>query len=153
MAFRSPPIAITLTQQSFYSSGTFLGVQTENSSTPTSKLITIVPNTGRQSVSRELFETYEAPSYHEWHCQEMMSSTVWTIAELPATNPVNSPSSGRKSDGIALNPLSRQAITEARQFLILTTSGLSTATMPQPVDLFSGELDVEKAAAIILSQN
>lgn len=151
--FRSPPVALNLTRRSFYSSGTFLGFQTENSATATTKLITIVPNIGHQSVRRETFETYDAPSYTEWHSQYTISGEVWATAELPATNPVNSPAYERKGDSIALNPLSRQATTEARQFLILSTEGLSVAVMPRPVDLFSGELDVEKAKGITLSQH
>ncbi|EIW68747.1 hypothetical protein TREMEDRAFT_63207 [Tremella mesenterica DSM 1558] len=153
--YRFPPqhLQLRLADHSFYSSGTFIGVQHPTSSpTPVSQLTFFVPNPGRQSSGRENFENYEPSVLQEWPVQDEISSQVWTIVEAHSTNPAFSPPSLRRTDGIAVSPLPRQSTTEARQFLILATSGLFWAVQPRPVDMLQSSLDSEKDAGVNIAR-
>ncbi|WWD22088.1 hypothetical protein CI109_106577 [Kwoniella shandongensis] len=148
---RSPPSlsSTPLATQSFYSSGTFIAVQHDTAAPlPQTHLTFTIPHSGRQSALRENYEAFEAPAFQEWTTTELIPSQVWSIVELPSTNPANSPPSLTKSDGIALNPLARQATTEARGFLVLATSGLFWVNQPRPIDMLQSDLELEKEIAI-----
>ncbi|WVR04455.1 hypothetical protein IAU60_001458 [Kwoniella sp. DSM 27419] len=136
-------------EQSFYSSGTFIAVQHDTAAAlPQTQLSFAVPNCGRQSAVRENFETLESAVLQEWFTTEIIPSQVWTIVEMPSTNPAYCPRSQLKPDGIALNSLSRQATSQAREFLVLATSGLFWVSQPRPIDMLSSDLEIEKDAAI-----
>nr|XP_019008734.1 nuclear pore complex protein Nup155 [Kwoniella pini CBS 10737]OCF47515.1 nuclear pore complex protein Nup155 [Kwoniella pini CBS 10737] len=148
-----PPITsqanLPVSSQSFYSSGTFMSVQHDNSAPmPQTQLSIAVPHCGRQSALRENLESYEAPAFQEWTITEIIPSQVWTIVELPATNPAYAPPSLTRSDGIALSALPRQATTQSREFLVLATSGLFCVSQPRPIDMLQDDLELEKDAAI-----
>ncbi|KAK8846777.1 hypothetical protein IAR55_005865 [Kwoniella newhampshirensis] len=145
-----PSISSTpLASQSFYSSGTFIAVQHDTAAPlPQTQLTFTIPHCGRQSALRENYEAFEAPAFQEWTTTELIPSQVWSVVELPSTNPANSPPSLTKSDGIVLNPLARQATTEARGFLVLATSGLFWVTQPRPIDMLQSDLEIEKDIAI-----
>nr|XP_018265732.1 nuclear pore complex protein Nup155 [Kwoniella dejecticola CBS 10117]OBR87890.1 nuclear pore complex protein Nup155 [Kwoniella dejecticola CBS 10117] len=150
--FRAPipsQANLPVSPQSFYSSGTFMSVQHDNSAPmPQTQLSIAVPHCGRQSALRENLESYEAPAFQEWTTTEIIPSQVWTIVELPATNPAFAPPSLTRSDGIALSALPRQATTQSRDFLVLATSGLFWVSQPRPIDMLQDDLDLEKDAAI-----
>ncbi|WRT64996.1 uncharacterized protein IL334_001937 [Kwoniella shivajii] len=140
---------LPVSAQSFYSSGTFISVQHDNTApTPQTQLNFAVPNCGRQSALRENMDSYESPAFQEWTTTEVIPSQVWTIVELPSTNPAFSTPSLTRADGIALSPLPRQATTQSREFLVLATSGLFWVSQPRPIDMLQSDLELEKDAAI-----
>jgi nuclear pore complex protein Nup155 len=145
-----PPETKRADAQSFYSSGTTIAVQQQNeSASQSSRLTFVTPAVGRQAAMRENFENYQPPVLQEWSVVETIPSQVWTIAEVTATDPSRAPVSLRRSDGIALSALPRQATVAARQFLILTTSGIFWASLPRPIDMVENDLDLEKDGAIV----
>ena len=113
----------------------------------------MIPNYGREASRRENFEVADPAALQESSIQESIPSQVWTVVEVSATCPANNPASLRRSDGIALNPLATQAITESRSFLILATSGLFFAIQPRPIDMLQADLEVEKDTAINTIRN
>jgi nuclear pore complex protein Nup155 len=155
LAFRPPPTGdLNLSSETFYSSGTVLGIQ-HNTSTPTrtTSLTAIVPHPGLQAAGRENFENFLPPSLQEWSLTDTIPSQVWTIAEVPSTNPINSGVGLRRNDGLALSPLPRQASESARQFLVLATSGLFFVAQPRPIDVLQADVELEKDAAINTVRN
>lgn len=138
-----------LSSQTTYSSGTFIGVQVDNSGpTAATRLIVTVPHSGRQSALRENHENYDPPILQEWIVSAQIPSQVWTVVEIPSGDPANAPFSLRLGSGRGLSELPRQATAEARQFLILATSGLYWATLPRPIDILQADLKIEKDNAI-----
>ncbi|WVQ69011.1 uncharacterized protein L199_007223 [Kwoniella botswanensis] len=152
ICFRAPipsQANLPVSSQSFYSSGTFISVQHDNTAPmPQTQLSIAVPHCGRQSSLRENLESYESPAFQEWTTTEIIPSQVWTIVELPLTNPAFSPPSLTNPNGIALSALPRQATTQSREFLVLATSGLFWISQPRPIDMLRDDLDLEKDAAI-----
>lgn len=155
IAFRPPPSSsFNLASQTLYSSGTLLGVQHDSSGPqPVTQLHSVIPNPGRQSSARENYDNFEAPVLQEWSVSDIIPSQVWTVVELPATNPSTSSSSLRRSDGLALSALPRQVTAEARQYLILATSGLFWAEQTRPIDMLQSNLEQEKDTAIAIVRN
>ena len=121
--------------------------------TPATQLPCLIANSGRQSAARENLENFELPYLQEWFVQEAISSQVWTIVEIGITNPANAATSSSRSDGLALSPLPRQASLDARQYLILATSGLFWAVQPRPIDMLEEDIDHEKDTAISIVRN
>ncbi|WWC87143.1 uncharacterized protein L201_002029 [Kwoniella dendrophila CBS 6074] len=152
LIFRNPipsQANLPVSSQSFYSSGTYFSVQHDNSAPmPQTQLSIAVPYCGRQSALRENAESYEGPALQEWTTTEIIPSQVWTIVELPSTNPAFSAPSLTTSNGTVLSALPRQATTQAREFLVLATSGLFWVSQPRPIDMLQDDLDLEKDAAI-----
>jgi nuclear pore complex protein Nup155 len=148
--FRPPPTGtLNLSGQTLYSSGTVIGVQHDTSApTPTTTLTTMVAHSGRQASARENFENFSPPVLQEWTTTDVIPSQVWTVVELPSTNPATYGAGLRRSDGIALSSLPRQAVQGARQFLALATSGLFFLVQPRPIDILQADLELEKDTAI-----
>ncbi|OCF37542.1 nuclear pore complex protein Nup155 [Kwoniella heveanensis BCC8398] len=135
--------------QTFYSSGTFISVQHDtNAPLPQTQLNIAVQLVGRQSALRENYDITEGPACLEWTSTEIIPSQVWNIVELPSANPAFFPPSLTASSGIALSELPRQATTQAREFLVLATSGLFWISQPRPIDILQDDLELEKDAAI-----
>lgn len=155
VSIRHPAInSLNLAPQTLYSSGTLIGIQHDpNAPTPTTSLPCLVSHSGRQSTARENYENFEAPALQEWFVQDSVPSQVWTVVEVAATNPANGPSALLKNDGLALSALPRQATTEARQYLILATSGLFWIMQSRPIDMLQSDIEHEKDAAISLIRN
>ena len=82
--------------------------------------------------------------------QNAVKDQVWTIAEIPTTNPVNDPASLKRSDNLSLSALARQTSVEKRQFLILSESALSWAQITRPVDMLQAGLEVDKDALTVI---
>ncbi|WOO79208.1 putative nucleoporin [Vanrija pseudolonga] len=143
-----PPETTKADAQSFYSSGTFIGVHYSQSPTPTARLTFVTPAPGRQSSVRENYETFHLPALQEWSSVDTVPSQVWTIAEVAATNPSRSPPALCRDDGIALSALPRQTTAYARQFLILTPSGIFWAVQPRPIDMLEADIGLEKDTGI-----
>lgn len=139
-------------RESFYSSGTTIAVQHEESPSATSRLTFAAPAVGRQAAMRENFDSFQPPILQEWTIVESLPSQVWTIAEVTSTDPARAPSYLRRSDGIALSALPRQTTVPARQFLILATSGVFWAAQPRPVDMLESDLEYEKEGAVVASR-
>ncbi|WVF70035.1 hypothetical protein IAT40_004822 [Kwoniella sp. CBS 6097] len=135
--------------QTFYSSGTFISVQHDTTAPlPQTQLNIAVQLVGRQSALRENYDITEGPACLEWTSTEIIPSQVWYIVELPSANPAFLPASLTASSGIALSELPRQATTQAREFLVLATSGLFWISQPRPIDILQDDLELEKDAAI-----
>lgn len=154
IATRPPPPDVTkVVPQSFYSSGTLLAVSSDTSSATTSSIVTFAtPAVGRQSAMRENYDNYQSPALHEWCSKIAIPAQVWTIAEVAATNPARSAPALRRDDGINLTELAREATVAARQFLILTTSGLFRVEQPRPIDMLEGDLEIEKEQAVTVAR-
>jgi nuclear pore complex protein Nup155 len=108
----------------------------------------MVAHSGRQALARENFENFSPPVLQEWTTTDVIPSQVWTVVELPSTNPATYGAGLRRSDGIALSSLPRQAVQGARQFLALATSGLFFLVQPRPIDILQADLELEKDTAI-----
>lgn len=150
------PENIKLGDRSFYSSSTFFGVEdVRGTPTESSRLHVTIPNSGSQSAARENFNNPDIRQLQEWYQIDGMPSLVWSIAEVPAAKPSNLPPSLRRGGfgTVALNPLSRQATTEARTFLILSHSGISFAVQPRPLDMLSGDIELDKETAASVTKN
>ena len=89
----------------------------------------------------------------EWLVQDSVPSQVWTVVEVSSTSPASAPASLQRNDGLSLTALARQATTEARQFLILATSGLFWAVQTRPIDMLQSDLESEKDGAIAIVRN
>lgn len=155
IAFRQAPGGgMKLDETSFYSSGTFIGVQknADSGPTPQTLLTYIIANPGRTSSARENFENFEPPVLSEWAFSESLPTQVWSIVEVPTTDPAYSPAGLKRNDGIALSALPRQSVAEERQFLALATSGLFFLSQPRPVNILQGDLEADKDAAINASR-
>lgn len=86
--------------------------------------------------------------FQEWTATEIVPSQVWTIVEMSDADPKNSPASLRRSDGLALSSLPRQAEAGPRGYLVLAASGLFWVDQPRPVDMLKANLDIEKDVAV-----
>lgn len=152
LAFRPPPLQqLKLSSQTFYSSGTFLGVQhLQGGTQASSRLTSVVPNPGSQTSARENFDSPEGAVLQEFAVQDDIPSQIWTIAEVPTTSPAAGPF---RSDGLALSPLPRQPTVEARQFLLLATSGLFWAVQSRPIDMVQLGLDSDRDQSILNARN
>lgn len=154
---RPPPqqmASLRFSPKSFYSSGAFIGVQdTEAGSSRSSTLHCYIPNPGVQPALRENRSQHNlSPIWQEWimSVQNAVKDQVWTIAEIPTTNPVNDPASLKRSDNLSLSALARQTSVEKRQFLILSESALSWAQITRPVDMLQAGLEVDKDALTVI---
>jgi nuclear pore complex protein Nup155 len=137
----------------FYSSGTLLAVQPNTGAATASSIVTFTtPAVGRQSAMRENFDNYQAPALQEWFSKILIPASVWTIAEVASTNPARSSGALRRDDGIDLTELAREATIGARQFLVLTNSGLFRVEQPRPIDMLEDDLEIEKEQAVIVSR-
>lgn len=154
IATRPPPPDVSkVVPQSFYSSGTLLAVQADPGSATASSIVTFAtPAVGRQSAMRENYNNYQAPALQEWCSKISIPAQVWTIAEVASTNPARSAPALRTNEGIVLSELSCEATVAARQFLILTTSGLFRVEQPRPIDMLEGDLEIEKEQAVAVSR-
>lgn len=127
----------------------FIAVQYDPNAPLTQTHLTFaIPQSGRQSALRENYETLEPPVFQEWTATEIVPSQVWAIVELSDANPKNSPASLRRSDGLALSALPRQAEAGPRGFLVLAASGLFWVDQPRPVDILKANLEIEKDVAV-----
>ena len=149
---RPPPPACTKADaNSFYSSGTMIAVKVEDTSKTIVSYVTTAA--GRISSQRENAHTqpgqtmYSQPILQEWVESGTIPAQVWTIAEVTKTNPAFSPPALRRPDAVALSQLPREATVGARQFLILTNSGMFWALQPRPVDMYQDDIGVEKEEA------
>jgi hypothetical protein len=146
--------SLRFSPKSFYSSGAFIGVQdSEAGSSRSSTLHCYVPNPGVQPALRENRNQHNlSPVWQEWimSIQNAIKDHVWTIAEIPTTNPVNDPASLKRSDSLSLSALARQSSVERRQFLILSESALSWAQITRPVDMLQAGLEVDKDALTVI---
>ncbi|KIR29674.1 nuclear pore complex protein Nup155 [Cryptococcus deuterogattii LA55] len=146
-----PPLqpGLSVSDQSIYTSGTFIAVQYDPNAPLTQTHLTFaIPQSGRQSALRENYETLEPPVFQEWTATEIVPSQVWTIVEMSDADPKNSPASLRRSDGLALSSLPRQAEVGPRGYLVLAASGLFWVDQPRPVDMLKANLDIEKDVAV-----
>ena len=151
---RKPPVdsPIKLETSTFYSSGTVFAIQNDTTQpTPSNILHIITPHSGRLAAAKENgYQDQSAANLAEWHTTESISSQVWTVAEVPSSDPASSPASLLRHQGIALYPLARQATTEARSFVILTTGGIYFAVQSRPMDMLSESLESERDAADVI---
>ncbi|KLT44819.1 nucleoporin-domain-containing protein [Cutaneotrichosporon oleaginosum] len=148
-----PPDVAKVLPQSFYSSGTLLAVQPNTGAATASSIVTFAtPAVGRQSAMRENFDNYQAPALQEWTSRILIPATVWTIAEVASTNPARASPALRREDGIDLTELAREATIAARQFLLLTNSGLFRVEQPRPIDMLEDDLEIEKEQAVIVAR-
>ncbi|KAK4686014.1 hypothetical protein P7C73_g4121, partial [Tremellales sp. Uapishka_1] len=146
---RAPPENMKLSSQSIYSSGTLVAVQPDTSTpTPSTRLTFTVQNSGRQPSLRENYDNFESPMLQEWFATEAIPSQVWTVVEVSSQNPAFSSSALLKEGVLSLTPLARQTSSEARQFLILASSGIFWAILPRPIDMLQSELEGEKDSVI-----
>lgn len=154
IATRPPlPDVTKVVPQSFYSSGTLLAVQANTASATASSIVSFAtPAVGRQSAMRENFDDYQAPALQEWCSKLSIPAQVWTIAEVASTNPARAAPALRRDDGIDLTELSREVTVAAREFLVLTTSGLFRVEQARPIDMLEADLEIEKETAVAVSR-
>ncbi|BEJ12146.1 hypothetical protein CspHIS471_0206060 [Cutaneotrichosporon sp. HIS471] len=154
IATRPPPPDVTkVLPPSFYSSGTLLSVQSNSGAATASSIVTFTtPAVGRQSAMRENYDNYQAPALQEWFSKILIPASVWTIAEVASTNPMRASAALRRDDGIDLTELAREATIGARQFLVLTNSGLFRIEQSRPIDMLEDNLEMEKEQAVNVSR-
>lgn len=149
---RPPPPGCTKADaNSFYSSGTLITVKVEDTSNTTVNYVTTAPgriSSQRENANAQTAQTlYQQPILQEWVETETIASQVWTIAEVTKTNPAFFGPALRKEDNVALSALPREATVSARQFLILTNSGMTWVQQPRPVDMMQEDNQYEKDVA------
>lgn len=143
-----------LTSTTTYSTGVLLGTAPDNSSgVAATRLHIFTPEIGHQSVNREYSNGGDRPYLIEYHTIQQIPSEVCAVVEVPATNPACGPIAYETQNAITLNPLSRQAATGPREFLILSPGGLYTFALNRPIDLVQEAMKQDRDGGYALAKS